>query len=214
MNIFKNWENVVAFPLFDSAGDFWGLARKISHELGEHKHLLNEYLSEIFEISSHVDLKFAIESADKICAEVLIDCYRIVGYESEKGKYFSLSEKYINENPVEIKDLHTRAEYYATTILSEHLNIFADDFFNSLKERFSHFSFSNLNHYYQQMAKIVGEDRIEYLNDLMIEAFFMCPAGVAFVGQITSRCIEMLVYYDFDTLKQIFEIILEDSCDE
>ena len=118
-------------------------------------------------------------------------------------------EKYINENPTDIKHVNTKAEFYASEILFKHIDIFSRDFINSLKEKFKHISFSKLNNYYQEMAKIVSEKRMEYLNDLIYEAFFMCPAGVAFISQMVYCCIGMFLYCDPYTSKQIFEIMLE-----
>ena len=64
------------------------------------------------------------------------DCYRICDFMvDEHGKYSSLVEKYIDESPIDIKDSHTKVEYYASRILLEHLETFADDFAISLKEK-------------------------------------------------------------------------------
>ena len=70
MNIFGTLKNLVAFPKFDSTEDFKQVAKEIRCKLGKQKFLLNKYLSEVFEISSQVDMTFAAKSADKISLEI------------------------------------------------------------------------------------------------------------------------------------------------
>ena len=212
MNIFKDFESLVTFPVFDGTDDFQRVAKEIGCELGDHKFLLNKYLSEVFKISSHIDITLAVQLADKICSEVLSDCYKIFGLEDEHedSKYFSLIEKYITENPIDIRHSHTKAKYYAAKILLNHLETFAGEFINSLKEKFKYISFSSVDQYYQEMAKILSEDRVEYLNDLICEAFFICLPEMTFIGQILAKCVKILVYRDPDTSKQIFEIMMEE----
>ena len=211
MNIFGTLKNLVAFPKFDSTEDFKQVAKEIRCKLGKQKFLLNKYLSEVFEISSQVDMTFAAKSANEIVSKILKNCFMIFNSEKEKepNKYFYLVEKYINENPIDIKNLHTKVEYYATKIMLNHMNIFVGDFLKSLEEKIKLDCFSDLNHCYQEIAKIVGEDRMEYLNDVMCEVFFICPIGMAFIGQIAMNCVEMLIYRDPETSKQILEFILE-----
>ena len=211
MNIFGTLKNLVAFPKVDSTEDLKQVAKEIRCKLGKQKFLLNRYLSEIFEISSQMDVAFAATSADEIVSKILNNCSMIFNLEKEKepNNYFYLVEKYINENPIDIKNLHTKIEYYATKIMLNHMDIFVGDFFKTLEEKIKHNCISNLNHCYQEIAKIVGEDRVEYLNDLICEVFFICPTGMAFIGQIAIKCVEMLIYRDPETSKQILELILE-----
>jgi len=210
MNIFGTFKNLVAFSTLDSVKDLKQITKKIRGKLGKQKFLLSKYLSEIFEISNQVDIKLALQSADKISSKVLNNCYIIFGLEKERepNKYFYLVENYINKNPIDIKNPHIIAKYYAAKILLNNTSVFASDFLKSVEGKFKRNSFSNLNYYYQEITKIIGEDRIEYLNDLLCETFFMCPVGTAFIGQIAMQCVKMLIYSD--TSKQIFEFMLEE----
>ena len=212
MNIFGTFENLITFPAFNSNSNFNRVAKEARKELGEKKYLLNKYISEVLNISNQIDIKFALYLADKICSDILNNCFKIVYADSAKGtnEYLSLVEKYINENPINIDDPYTKVKYYATKILLNHLEIFAEDFFKSIKEKFKNIDFSKLNDYYKEMARILSECQMEYLNDLIYETFFMCPVGVAFISQITSKCAEILTYHDDGTSKQVFEFMLED----
>lgn len=210
MNIFRNFESFIAFPLLEPPTRLISVAKKIGDELLDQKHLLNKYLSELFKISSTIDLNMVISLTEEICSDVLESCYKVCYNNTgkEENKYFSLVKNYINEHPSDIK--HTRVEYYATKILMAHLEFFADDFVKLLNKKFDHSKFDKLNHYYKEISKIVSEDRMEHLNDLLCEVFFMCPIGVAFAGQITANCVNMLTFKDPDKSKQIFEIILDE----
>ena len=84
MNIFGTLKNLVAFPRFDSTKDFKQVVKEIRCKLGERKFLLNKYLSEIFKLSSQVDINFAVQSAEEISSEILNNCYMILNSEKEK----------------------------------------------------------------------------------------------------------------------------------
>lgn len=123
-------------------------------------------------------------------------------------------EKYISENPTNIRCCHAKAEIYASEILFKHIDIFSRDFIIHLENKFNMIDFSDLNNYYRMMANLLGEETMENLNDLICEAFFMCPAGLAFIGQIASCCIGMFLYCDPYKRKQIFEIMLGEMCND
>ncbi len=59
MNIFKDFENVAASSLSsilkDSLSSFWKMAGEIKNKLGENELLLNNYLSEAFEVLNCAD---------------------------------------------------------------------------------------------------------------------------------------------------------------
>jgi len=212
MNIFRTFENLITFPAFNSNCNFNRVAKEASKELGNKRYLLNKYISEILNISNQIDIKFALYSADKICSDILNSCIKVIVYADfvkKSNEYLSLVEKYINENPIDIKDPYTKVQYYTTKILLNHMEIFADNFLESLKGTFKNINFSKLNDYYKEMVKILNERHMEYLNDLIYKTFFMCPIGVAFISKITSKCTEMLAYRDNDTSKQLFEFIYE-----
>lgn len=147
MNTFRNLESFIGFPLLECPTHLISTTKQIEDELLDQKHLLRKYLTELFTISSTIDLNMAIILTEKICSDVLGSCYKICynDPEQEKNKYFSLVENYINEHPSDIKHTHTKAEYYATKILMTHLELFADDFVNLLKEKFKCVSFKKLN---------------------------------------------------------------------
>lgn len=211
MNIFGTIENLIVFPAFNSNSRFNRVAKEASKELGDKKFLLSKYISEVLNVLNQIDIKLAVISADKICSDILNICFKIVYVDSEKepNEYLHLVKKYINENPIDIKDPYTKVEYYTAKILLNHMEIFAEDFLKSLKEKFKNIDFSKLNDYYKEMAKILSVSQMEYLNDLIYESFFMCPIGSVFIGQIASKCVKMLIDRDMDTSKQIFEFIYE-----
>ena len=189
---------------------------EIRNKLEENELLLNNYLSEVFEVLNCADLQNASFFADSVCGAVLGNCYNILDLVGRRNnsKYFELVEKYINENPIDIKCEHAKAEFYASELLLNHIDIFSQDFIIHLENKFTRIDFSNLNNYYRLMANPLGEETMENLNVFVCEAFFMCPAGMAFVGQILAQCVRMLIYRDRDTSKQIFEIMLEGTCNE
>ena len=189
---------------------------EIRNKLEENELLLNNYLSEVFEVLNCADLQNASFFADSVCWAVLGDCYSILAPDSKrnKSKYFELVEKYISENPTDIKYCHAKAEFYASEILFKHIDIFSRDFIIHLENKFTRIDFSYLNNYYRLMSNLLGDETMEKLNDLICEAFFMCPPGVAFAGQILACCIGMFLYCDPYKRKQIFEMMLEEMCNE
>lgn len=217
MDSFERLKSLVGFPVLNGTDYFYRSVEQVRCELGENKFLLNKYLSEIFEILKRIDAKFAASSADKVCLEILNDCYKIFcpsSEEEQKGKYYYLIEKYISENSADIKNPKTKAEYYATQILLNNLKVFEADFLETVKGMLDQSNFDKLNRYYRDIEEIVGEKLIEYLNDSIYESFLTCTVGMAFIGQITSKCFEMFTYSDRDSSKRIFEIILENKCDD
>ena len=84
MNIFGTIENLVVFPSFNSSRKFNRVAKEASKELGEKKHLLSKYISEVLNVLNQIDIKFAVIAADKICLGILNNCFKIVYVDSEK----------------------------------------------------------------------------------------------------------------------------------
>lgn len=61
------------------------------------------------------------------------------------------------------------------------------------------------------MSNIIGEGRMEKLNDEMCEAFVFGPIMVSAAQQIVIRGLEMLCYIDPESSKKLYKFMLEEN---
>ncbi len=218
MNIFEGMKVVFNGPSCESitrdVSDFWKLCAELKLDLGKKGYYLDEYLSKIFETLARFDLVTVGEMASGICWRVQSDCYILCGTEEEKEKseFFDISENYINKNPVDFSDRHTQVQFYAGNILIEHLNIFAEKVKSIYRENaLSEIDYPISDNMYEKISYLIGERRMEILNEKLCEAFVVGPVMVSVVQQIVVRALQMLCYRDPESSKMLYQFMLEEK---
>ncbi|KAK8833999.1 hypothetical protein M9Y10_037221 [Tritrichomonas musculus] len=149
--------------------------------------------------------------ANRVCWDVLGDCYTLCGTEEKKGKseFFEIAENYINNHPVNFSDRHAKVQFYAGNILIEHLNVFTEKVKLIYRENaLSEIDYPVSDNMYEKISYLMGERRMERLNDQMCEAFLFGPAMMAATQQIVIRGLQMLVYRDPESSKQLYQFML------
>ena len=216
MNIFKGMKVVFNGPNCESitryVNDFWKLAGELRADLGENGYYLDQYLSKIFEVLSRLDLGTASEMANTMCWSVQGDCYLLCGTEEkkEKSEFFDMVENYINNHPTEFSDRHTKVQFYTANILIEHLNIFTEKVKLIYRENaLSEIDYPVSDDMYEKISGIIGERRMERLNDQICEAFVFGPIMVSAAQQIVTRGFQMLCYRDPESSKMLYQFMLE-----
>lgn len=218
MNIFKNMEVLFIGPspehITKYVSDFWKLAGKLRADLGKNGYYLDEYLSKVFEVLSNLNLNNVATIADDMCWNIIGDWYTIFELDTakEKSEFFDLVKEYVDTHPVNFEHKHTRCEFYAANILIEHLNIFTDKTkFISRKNTLSQIDYIVSNKMYEKISYLIGEKRMEILNETMCEAFVFGPIMMAAVQQIVIRVVQMLCYRDPESSKQLYQFMLEEK---
>jgi len=216
INIFKNGDGLLVQPstecLEDSMKRFWKLAKEIQIELGDKGYYLTEYLSNIFGAISSLDIIGVTSKSDKYCWDIFGCCLNVCECKDKKSEseFAEIVENYKNKNAVNFKHNHTKVEFYAANILLENLHLFLDHFTENLRKKlFSIIDFPAIDGKYNQISELIGEQKIEYLNDLIYESFVVSPVAVVAANQVMLRAVEMLTYRDPETSKQIFELIMQ-----
>lgn len=218
MNIFKNMEGLFIGPspehIIKYANDFWKLAGKLRADLGEKGYYLDQYLSNIFEVMARFDLLTIGEIASNMCWSILGDCYILCGPDEkkEKSEFFDIVKNYIEKYNVDFSEIHAKAQFYAANIVVNHLNVLYDKVKHVYsKNVLSYIDYPVSNGMYKQISSLVGERRMEILNESMCEAFVFSPTMVSAVQQIVTRGFQMLCYRDPESSKQLYQFMLEEK---
>ena len=217
MNILKNMNALFTGPSCEYitryVNDFWKLAGELRADLGENGYYLDQYLSKIFEVLSRLDLGTASEMANNMCWSVQGDCYILCGTEEKKDKseFFDLVEDYINKHSTKFSDRHAKVQFYTGNILIEHLNIFTEKVkLIYRKNVLSEIDYPVSDDMYEKIPGIIGERRMERLNDQICEAFVFGPIMMSAAQQIVSQGIIMLCHRDPESSKLIYQLMLEE----
>ena len=218
MNILKNMDALFIVPSCEYitryVNDFWKLAGELRADLGENGYYLDQYLSKIFEVLSRLDLGTASEMANDMCWSVQGDCYILCGTEEkkEKSEFFDLVKNYIEKHPTKFRDRHAKVQFYTGNILIEHLNIFTEKVKVNYRENvLSEIDYPVSDDMYEKISDIIGERRMERLNDQICEAFVFGPIMMSAAQQILSQGIIMLCYRDPEISKLIYQFMLEEK---
>lgn len=216
MNIFENMKALFIGPSCENitkyVNDFWKITSQMRTDLGKKGYYLDEYLSNIFEVMSRLDLESIGEAASDVCGNILRDCYIIceLDTEKEKSEFFDLVKEYIDAHPVNFEHKHTQCEFYGANILIEHLNIFAEKTkLLYTKNILSGIDFIVCNKMYENISYLIVERRMEILNEAMCEAFIFSPIIVSAVQQIVTRGIQMLCYQDPESSKKLHHFMMK-----
>ena len=216
MNIFKDMEVLFIGPgceyITKYVHNFWKLSAVIRKDLGERGYYLDLYLSKVIEVLARIDLITVGEITDDVCWKVLSDCYILCGSKRKKSKseFFDISKNYIENHHTNFINRCSRVQFYAANILINHLDIFA--------EKVKHIYMKNIlygvdypisNKMYKKISNIIGEERMEKLNDEICEAFAFGPIMVSAAQQIVIRGLEMLCYVDSESFKKLYHFMLE-----
>lgn len=188
---------------------FWKSAKEIQTELGDKRHYLTEYLSNVFGAISSLDINSTLAYINEYYRNVFRCCLNICECKNEKNKseFYEVVEKYKNKNNVSFKQNHTKVEFYAANILLENLDSFLDCFTENLRKKLSSIiDFSIIDEKYNQISKLVEKEKIEYLNDLIYESFIISPVALVAVNEVVLRAVEMLTYRDSWVLHNLFTI--------
>ncbi len=216
MNIFEGMKVVFNGPSCENitrdVNDFWKLCAKLKSDLGKKGYYVDEYLSKVFEILARFDLVTIGEMASGICWRVQSDCYILCGTEEkkEKSEFFDMVENYINKHPTKFSDRHTKVQFYAGNILIKHLNIFAEKVKLIYKKNaLSEIDYPVSDNMYKKISYLIGERRMEILNEKLCEAFVFGPVMVSVVQQVVVRALQMLCYRDPESSKMLYQFMLE-----
>ena len=216
MNIFKDMDVLFIGPsseyITKYVHDFWELSGEIRKDLGERGYYLDQYLSEVIEVLARIDLVTVGEITNDLCWKVLGDCYILCGSKHKKSKseFFYISKNYIKNHHTNFINRHSKVQFYAGNILINHLDVFAEKVKHIyMKNILSGVDYPVSNKMYERITKIIGEDRMEKLNDAMCEAFAFGPIMVSAAQQIVIRGLEMLCYVDAKSSKKLYHFILE-----
>lgn len=128
----------------------------------------------------------------------------------EKSEFFNVSKKYIENHHTNFINRHSKVQFYAGNILITHLDIFAEKVKHIyMKNILSGIDYSVSNKMYERTSNIIGEERMEKLNDKMCEAIAFGPIIVSVAQQIVIRGLKMLCYVDDESSKRLYHFILE-----
>lgn len=216
MNIFKDMDVLFIGPsceyITKYVHDFWELSGEIRKDLGERGYYLDQYLSEVIEVLARIDLVTVGEITNDLCWKVLGDCYILCGSKHKKSKseFFYISKNYIKNHHTNFINRHSKVQFYAGNILIDHLDIFAEKVKHIyMKNILSGIDYPVSNKMYERISNIIGEERMEKLNDEMCEAFVFGPIMVSAAQQIVIRGLEMLCYVDAESSKKLYQFMLE-----
>lgn len=186
MNIFEGMKVVFSGPSSEHitkyVNEFWKISGELRLALGEKGYYLDEYLSKILEVLARLDLGTVGEIANNVCWSIMGDCYVLCETESdkEKSEFFDMVKEYIDTHPVNFEHKHTRCEFYAANILIKHLNVFSDKVKCSYRKNLlSGIDYIVSDKMYERISYLIGEKRMEILNEKLCEAFVFGPAMMA-----------------------------------
>ena len=185
---------------------------EIRGELGSEGHLLDKYLSVIFETLGRLDLTTIATIIDDFCWGITGDCYRLCEGEHEKArsKFYNFVKSYIEKHPLDFEYPHTKTEVYLAKILLDNLENFAVECGSNIKKRLlSDINYLEFDEAYDKMTEKISEERIKHLNDTIEEAFVFAPVIMIVCQQIVMRIMEIAGYQNFPDSKEIFNVIFK-----
>ena len=84
------------------------------------------------------------------------------------------------------------------------------DFISDVRNKIlSKVNYETVNESYKNIVKIVGKDRINYLNDLLYENFIVSPIIMIFMQSIIQKIVNMMVYEDPVMKNKVFELMMK-----
>ena len=92
MNIFENMKALFIGPSCENVtkyvNDFWKIISQMRTDPGKKGYYLDEYLSNIFEVMSRLNLESIGEASSDVCSSTFRDCYIICEINTKKKKFF------------------------------------------------------------------------------------------------------------------------------
>lgn len=217
MNLFENISflcgNCGTENLKKSMQKFFVLANDIKDSLEENSHMFNDYLFTIFKSLDAIEISMATDRAESLCSEVISVCRTVLSKgENEKiqSPFYSKAVDLIKNSPVIHDKYDTKIYFYAANILIDNIENISKDFISDVRNKIlSKVNYETVNKSYKNIVKIVGKDRINYLNDLLYENFIVSPIIMIFMQSIIQKIVNMMVYEDPVMKNKVFELMMK-----
>ena len=201
----------------------------IRDKLGNQAYIFDRYLSLLLGaaiVKTGQDIInldcFGGETAGRMCIEILRHKPKLT-----QNPVYDIIESYVTANPLPYQEEATQQAIYCAILSGSILENAAEMFNEGLSENFrSVVDIVELNDLYKKIcATLGGENEMEKLNLLFRQRFLVATPTpgtqesplLAFLGraavflqEITNQLISMLLRRDFETSKQIFQLILDE----
>ena len=128
---------------------------------------------------------------------------------------YDLLKGYIDANPLEYQEAATQQAVYCSRlsggILENEMKLFMEELtigFRAVAD------IVDLRDLYRKICAILGgENEMEKLNILFRQRFLIATPTAVFTQCITDQLVELLLRRDFETSKQVFQLMLDDGTD-
>lgn len=194
--------------------EFLEQSRLIRDKLGRQAYLFDRYLSLLLE-AANVDLAYDAASAGfsgqspmlMLCAEILKREPR-----NTENPIYDIMKSYIEANPLPYQEDVTKRTVYYSALSGDLLESAVDLFIEELNERFRAVAdIVELRDLYQKICAILcGEDEMEKLNLLFRQRFLIATPVAIFIQGATNQLLYSLLHRDWETSKQVFQLILDE----
>lgn len=218
MNIFEQKESFLGCMdrsiTEDSLLSIFRLAKQIKLRLGKKGYLLDNYLSLVFEgLTTEVSYGAADEGFQ-------------VGGNSQHYFFALLDDSVIkNHHPMEERMREVYAQKANTIVYQERytklcmlLFSMADELLIQAVKEFTSKLDSNLNsavdeirvkELYTEISRLAGEAMLDELNTKIQQRFMIAPLALVFAQGMTDDMLYRLIARDYETSKQMFQLLLD-----
>ena len=216
MNAFNSMEGILGEArtshLDRAFEEFLGQSRLIRDGLGKQSYIFDRYLSLLFGAVTAKPVGDISEECTAADSSLLM-CLEIIRHNPKRtdNPKYDLMKSYIDANPLPYQEEATQQALYCAALdgglLKHEANLFSEELTEAFRAAADIVELRDL--YRKICAVLGGENEMEKLNILFRQRFLIAPPTAVFLQCMTNRLISLLLRRDFETSKQVFQIILD-----
>lgn len=214
MNIFESRHGILGSHNFLSQHnvltEFLQTARDIRRALGNQAYKLDNYIGILLE--AFADPKTADIANDGFTCLYPLQrlCIQAVKGNMDDHPFAAEVKRIMETHPMPYQEATTRYSIYicllADQFLDTIINEFCDEYYSTVSCVMDMIRISDL---YNDIVKLLGDESpMEHLNGLFIRRFISAPAVNILYQAAASYLIDLLIYRDSETSKQVYQFLI------
>lgn len=216
MNIFieaqKFYVGTQLHTLLDADENLFSLAVDIRKALDGHAYKLNEYLTVLLCGANLSPIQRTIEDADRDFRMIRHVCMDIIEEENKfcNHEYYPILKKYVDQNKVRFQDRYTLISLACALAVPELMEGMTEKYFAKLATDYRGLTdIVELRHLYRELTYAAGEQKVDRLNELIKNRFFISVTGNLYLQTLTEQYLLELLNRNAESGQLIFQIILD-----
>ena len=217
MNAFNSMEGILGESgtthLDFAFEEFLGQSRLIRGRLGKKAYTFDRYLSIMLgAVNAKTVSEIGIDCSGGSPAQLM--CLEILKQKPKKtdNPIYDALKCHIDTNPLDFQEAATQQAVYCSRLSGDILENEMKQFMEELTVSFREDAdIVELRDLYGKICVVLGgEAEMEKLSSLFRQRFLIAAPTTVFMQCITNQLVELLLRRDFETSKQVFQLILDE----